>query len=1107
LVTDPLTGRTSSQLLARFDMISYHDLWERVTAIATDWRHHPAHPLNPGDFVATIGFASPDYLAVDLACAYLGLVSVPLQHNAPASQLKPIIDEVEPKVVAVSAPYLELAVESALGNASLRHLLVFDYQPGLDEDRESLQRARTRLQQAGVPATIDSLAEVVDRGQALPPAPLYTAGTDERLAMILYTSGSTGTPKGVMYTERMLADLWTDTAWVPDADTPVFNVNYMPLNHLGGRLPLVAALRAGGTNYFVPTSDLSTLFEDWALVRPTHMMLVPRVVDMLFRRYRSAMDQRRRADADPAVAENQAMVELRDKVLGGRVLTGVVSTAPLAAEMKTFIESCLDVHFSDDYGATEVHAMYRDGVVRRPPVIDYKLIDVPALGYFRTDKPHPRGELLVKSQTASPGYYKRPDVTAEVFDADGYYHTGDVMAELAPDRLVYVDRAKNVLKLAQGEFVAVAKLEAVFEAARLIRQIYLYGNSQRAFLLAVIVPTADALEKFGDDTAALKSALSESLRETARRAELQSYEVPADFVIETEPFSTANGLLSGAGKILRPKLKDHYGSPLEQLYADIAAGQADELRGLREAAADRPTVDTVTRAARAILGSVDVDLASDAHFTDLGGDSLSALTFSNLLQDMFDVEVPVGVIIGPATNLGALADYIDAQRISGTTRPTVTTVHGHGATEIHASDFTLDKFIDATTLTAANALPRTAGDPRTVLLTGANGWLGRFLCLQWLQRLSQTGGTLIAVVRGSDTAGARARLLSAFEGGDPEMLWRFSELANTHLEVLAGDIAERALGLDTDTWQRLADSVDMIVHPAAHVNHVLPYNQLFGPNVVGTAELIRLAITTKIKPLTYLSTAAITWAVDHNQFREDGDIRQISPARPIDDGYANGYANSKWAGEVLLRQAHDLCGLPVAVFRSDMILAHSTYAGQLNVPDSFTRLIFSLLATGIAPRSFYLTDASGSRPRAHYDGLPIDFVAEAICTLGAQATEGFHSFDVLNPYDDGISLDTFVDWLIASGNRIERIDDYQHWLQRFETALRALPETQRQHSVLPLLNAYRDPETPLRGAAAPAALFHTATRTAKIGKDKDIPHLSTELITKYVSDLQYLGLI
>jgi fatty acid CoA ligase FadD9 len=288
---------------------------------------------------------------------------------------------------------------------------------------------------------------------------------------------------------------------------------------------------------------------------------------------------------------------------------------------------------------------------------------------------------------------------------------------------------------------------------------------------------------------------------------------------------------------------------------------------------------------------------------------------------------------------------------------------------------------------------------------------------------------------------------------------------------------------------------------------VLPYDQLFGPNVVGTAELIRLAITTRIKPITYLSTVAVAMAVAPGEFTEDGDIRTISPLRPIDNTYANGYATSKWAGEVLLRQAHDLCGLPVAVFRSDMILAHTRYAGQLNVPDAFTRLITSLLATGLAPASFYETDAAGNRQRAHYDGLPVDFVAEAIATLGEQTSEGFHSFDVMNPYDDGVSLDVFVDWLIDGGQTITRIDDYQEWLTRFETALTALPEKQRSHTVLPLLHAYRIPQAPLLGAPAPTDLFHTAVRDARVGPDSDIPRISRELVEKYVTDLQNLGLL
>ena len=175
--------------------------------------------------------------------------------------------------------------------------------------------------------------------------------------------------------------------------------------------------------------------------------------------------------------------------------------------------------------------------------------------------------------------------------------------------------------------------------------------------------------------------------------------------------------------------------------------------------------------------------------------------------------------------------------------------------------------------------------------------------------------------------------------------------------------------------------------------------------------------------------------------------------------------------------------------------------------DAFTRLILSLIATGIAPQSFYETDATGNRPRAHYDGLPADFVAEAVTTLGAQATQGFRSFDVMNPYDDDVSLDVFVDWLIDAGNKIQRIGDYQDWFARFETALKALPEKQRQESILPLLHAYRTPEKPLRGAPGPTEVFHAAVRAAKVGAHKDIPHISASLIDKYVTDLQHLGLL
>jgi fatty acid CoA ligase FadD9 len=888
-----------------------------------------------------------------------------------------------------------------------------------------------------------------------------------------------------MYPERLVKNFWRrgNGSFGPDV-APSIVLCFMPMSHALGRFILYGALGSGGTAYFAAKSDLSTLLEDVALVRPTDLNFVPRIWDMLFGEFQHELDRRSGDGADPAALEAEVMAELRGKLLGGRYVTAMTSSAPISDEMRAWVEAFLEMHLTESYGPTEAGPILVDSQVRRPAVIDYKLADVPDLGYFHTDRPHPRGELLVKTQNMFAGYYKRPEVTAGVYDPDGYYCTGDIVAQTGPDQLIWLDRRNNVLKLSQGEFVAVSKLEAAFGNSPLVRQIYIYGNSARPYLLAVIVPTEDALAR--RDAEELKGLISESLQKVAKADGLQSYEVPRDFIIE---------------------LKQRYGERLEQLYSELAEGQANELRELRRNGANQPVAETISRAAAAVLGIAVSDLRPDAHFNDLGGDSLSALTFANLLNSIYDIDVPVGVIVSPATDLQALAGYIEKQRRFGGKRTTFAAVHGRDVSEIHARDLRLDKFIDAQTLTAAPTLPRPGTQIRIVLLTGATGFLGRFLALEWLERLAPVDGKLICLVRAKDPAAAQERLEKTFDSGDPQLLTRYRELSAEHLEVIVGDKGDADLGLDPQTWQRLADTVDLIVDPAALVNHVLPYSQLFGPNVVGTAELIRLALTTRIKPYTYVSTVGVPLLAVPAAREEDEDIRVVNPTRALDDSYANGYNNTKWASEVLLREANDLCGLPVSVFRCDMILTDSNYAGQLNVPDLFTRLMLSLVATGIAPYSFYELDNEGNRQRAHYDGLPVDFIAETIAALGGQPEYGYETFHALNPYDDGIGLDEYIDWLNEAGYPIERIADYDQWLQRFETAMRGLPEQQRQHSVLPLLHYYQQPEKPLNGALASTERFRTAVQEAKVGPDKDIPHITAPLIVKYITDLQLLGLL
>ncbi|MBB4854107.1 fatty acid CoA ligase FadD9 [Mycobacteroides chelonae] len=1101
------SGVTVLALQPEYTTVSYRELWNRAEAIAAAWEDHG---IRDGDFVAQLGFTSTDFASLDVAGLRHGTVSVPLQTGASLQQRNAILEETQPTVFASSVEYLDAAVESVLATPSVRLLSVFDYHPELDGHREALDAVRTRLADAGRTITIETLNEALARGRELAAAPLPNADPDA-LRLLIYTSGSTGTPKGAMYPQRLVANLW-QKKWLTDDVIPSIGVNFMPMSHLAGRLTLMGTLSGGGVAYYIASSDLSTFFEDIALIRPTEVLFVPRVVEMVYQRYQAELDRNLAPGQSDADVAEQIKVRIRDEDFGGRVLSAGSGSAPLSPEMTEFMASLLRIPLRDGYGSTEAGGVWRDGVLQRPPVTDYKLVDVPELGYFTTDSPYPRGELRVKSETMFPGYYKRPETTADVFDENGYYKTGDVVAELGLDHLKYLDRVKNVLKLAQGEFVAVSKLEAAYTSSPVVRQIFVYGNSERSFLLAVVVPTPEALERYADSPDALKPLIQDSLQQVAKDAELQSYEIPRDFIVETVPFTVESGLLSDARKLLRPKLKDHYGERLEALYVELAESQNERLRQLAREACDRPVLDTVTDAAAALLGASSSDLAPDVRFIDLGGDSLSALSYSELLRDIFEVDVPVGVINSAANDLAAIARHIQAQQSGSASQPTFASVHGKDATTITAVELTLDKFIDESLLKAAENAEAPTADVRTVLVTGGNGWLGRWLVLDWLERLVPEGGRVYALIRGADAESARARLDAIYESGDPKLSAHFHQLADKGLEVIAGDFGDRDLGLSQDAWQKLAKDVDLIVHSGALVNHVLPYNQLFGPNVAGTAEIIKLAISERLKPVTYLSTVGIADQIPVTQFEEDSDVRVMSAQRQINDGYANGYGNSKWAGEVLLREAYDSVGLPVRVFRSDMILAHRDYRGQLNVTDVFTRTIQSLLLTGVAPFSFYELAADGNRQRAHYDGVPGDFTAASITAIGGvNVTDGYRSFDVFNPHHDGVSMDTFVDWLIEAGYKIARIDDYGQWLARFETALKSLPEQQRQQSVLPLLKMYQKPQPAIDGSALPTAEFSGAVREAKVGgldqTPGEIPHVTKDLILKYATDIELLGLI
>jgi len=165
--------------------------------------------------------------------------------------------------------------------------------------------------------------------------------------------------------------------------------------------------------------------------------------------------------------------------------------------------------------------------------------------------------------------------------------------------------------------------------------------------------------------------------------------------------------------------------------------------------------------------------------------------------------------------------------------------------------------------------------------------------------------------------------------------------------------------------------------------------------------------------------------------------------------------------------------------------------------------LISIIVTGLAPRTFYV----GGADRPHYDGLPVDFTAGAIAALGASACSGFRTYHVVNPHDDGVSMDSFVDWAIEAGFPVRRIEDYADWFSRIETALRGLSEKQRQQSSYPLLHQLRQPMPASAGTVVSAARFRADMRTRSTDAGSDIPHLSATFICKCLDDLRHLKLI
>ncbi|WIA20988.1 hypothetical protein OEZ85_005325 [Tetradesmus obliquus] len=443
-------------------------------------------------------------------------------------------------------------------------------------------------------------------------------------ATICYTSGTTGMPKGAVLSHGNLianaagsaALMAQQGAWGP-GDT---HLSFLPLAHIFERKNLTLALHYGLAIGFY-SGDARRVFEDAAVLRPSLFMAVPRVFNRLHDEVMaevqqgSALRQRlfqaayaRKAKALEAGEASGGLPLLLDRVafgwvrqrLGGRVRYMTTGASPISAAVLTFLRVCITPAAVEGYGMTEAGCTISIG---RPgdtscghvglplPCCEVALAELPALGYSTADRPHPRGEVCVRGPSVFRGYHRAPQATAQALDSQSWLHTGDVGEWLPGGRLRLIDRKNSLFKLAQGEYVAPERLEAVYARSPLVLQVFVTGDSLQQQPVAVVVPDPEALQRWAAQHStqhklqgmldlcaepAAVQAVHGSLLQQAAEAGLQGYEAVAGVVLVPQPFSVENGLLTPTQKLRRQVARQRFADAVQAVYRSLPGSRRSE---------------------------------------------------------------------------------------------------------------------------------------------------------------------------------------------------------------------------------------------------------------------------------------------------------------------------------------------------------------------------------------------------------------------------------------------------------------------------------------------------------------------------------------------------
>ncbi|KAJ3343200.1 long-chain fatty acid-CoA ligase [Entophlyctis luteolus] len=593
--------------LSAFEFITWGQAQKLVHAYACGLR---ALGLQRGDKVTIYADTSRDWMLSAMACFEQSLTITTAYATLGQDGLKFSLNECEITTIVTMGELLPMITTVGEAVPTLKNVI---YSGSVEETvLEELKRKHPHFK-------VISLDELQALGELNPTDPVPPSKED--LAVIMYTSGSTGTPKGVMLTHaNVVAAVSGGVSYLLPYFTEGedYYLAFLPLAHilefaLEFVVMFVGAPIGYGSVKTLTDASVRNCKGDIRELRPTFIAGVPQVYESI----RKAVESKIRGAKPIIQSVFQSAFNLKwklmqagleglagplDKIVfnrikdqvGGRLKFALSGGAPLPRSTQQFLNVTCTKLFNG-YGMTECAAVLalqeitqitELGRTGAPCTnVEVKLVDVENTSYKSTNTPKPQGEIWVRGASVMKGYYKQPQQTKEAITEDGWLMTGDIAEMNADGTLQIIDRKKNLVKLANGEYIALEKLESNYKTSKFVQNICVHADSDQSYAIAIVQPiekeirdVSVSLGLYSEAEAAnvdfgvlcarkeVKAAVLSSLKDVAKSTGLKQAEIVGQVHLATEEWTPQSGMLTAAMKLQRVLIVKKFRPDINAIY-------------------------------------------------------------------------------------------------------------------------------------------------------------------------------------------------------------------------------------------------------------------------------------------------------------------------------------------------------------------------------------------------------------------------------------------------------------------------------------------------------------------------------------------------------------